>query len=124
MDLAADGAVIEATWDDFAVLVQQLGDKLTPIMHEFDSICGVPRDGLVVAVYLANLLNKPIVNEPTSTTLVVDTNTITGASLQGFWPRWGTAVIFWHAIGGSPNPDFYVERMDDLVIFPWEVAPA
>src|SRR3989344_5544025 len=104
-------------WSEFDKLTEQIiksGAK-------FDGIYGVPRGGLVLAVYLSHKLNIPLILYPTLNTLVVDDISDEGKTLSSLKNR-KIATLFstpWTKI----KPDWYVKTKSDKntwIIFPWE----
>jgi len=100
--------------------MRTIADKIDK--KKIRNIYGIPRGGLVPAVYLSHLLGLPIVIEPTGKeTLVVDDICDTGKTL-GAYQHFGytTATLYYHK--QSPvEPNIWIyEKKDQWIQFPWE----
>lgn len=89
--------------------------------NKFKSVYGVPRGGLVPAVYLSHLLDIPIVQQPEKGTLIVDDIIDSGQTLKMYHNmRYSTATIYYHT-QSLFEPDIWVYlKTDEWIMFPWE----
>lgn len=116
---------MEYTWEQFDEDVEKIIEWISSEKKIFDSIYGVPKGGLVLAVKLCNMLNLPLVLEKdkiTERTLVVDDISDNGRTLEPFRKRGNVIVtIFFHK-KTTVYPDFYLREKigNDWVNFPWD----
>lgn len=109
------------TWKEFDEMASQLVEKIKASNEKFDGIYGIPRGGIILAVYLSHRLNLPLLQNPTLNTLVVDDISDEGKTLLS-WQNRKIATLFstpWTSV----KPDWYVkmkEEKDSWLIFPWE----
>lgn len=101
--------------------------KLRPLLGRFDAIYGVPRGGLVLAVYLSYRLGKPLILEPeriARRTLIVDDIADSGETLRAILKRRKAfqVMTLYRTAGSELRPDFScrIKKKDDWIIFPWE----
>lgn len=102
-------------------LVQQIIDArwihIVPIKYVY----GVPKGGLPIAVHLAHYLNLEYIGDPDcypKETMIADDIADTGITLKEFGDR-VTATLFYKE-RSSVEPNFYVEKTDKWIVFPWE----
>jgi len=116
---------MEYTWEQFDEDVKKIIEWILSGKMTFDSIYGVPRGGLVLAVKLCNMLSLPLVLEGgkiTKKTLVVDDISDSGKTLEPFCKRGNIIVtIFFHK-QTTVYPDFCLREKigNDWVHFPWD----
>lgn len=120
--------MLPVTWEEFARDAEVVATQLVPYASNFKTICGVPRGGLVLAVYLSHYFDKPLVRsqEIDETTLVVDDNVVTGDTLAPYW-KLGCLTA---ALLVNPNAAliehaqtvgfFYARTTPEWPVFPWE----
>ena len=113
------------TRDSYTHLIYQLVEKIKLYEKRFDCVYGVPRGGLIPAVYISYQLNIPLktylnLNE---NVLIVDDICDTGKTFsnikkdsKGFLKF---ATLFKHK-DCDFNVDFYVEENDKWIVFPYE----
>jgi len=106
---------------DFLLAVQKIAKKTKKF--DINSICGIPRGGLVPAVYLSYLTGLPLRIEPKDAkTLIIDDIADTGQTLK-LHKRFKyskTATIYYHK-QSIVEPDIWIyEKKDDWILFPWE----
>lgn len=120
------------TWAKFDLACDQIAEKIKKL-GTINSVYGIPRGGLVLAVKLSHLLNlKLITNETgiTEKTLVVDDIADTGNTLQkllklycepkGFKPL--IATLYYHQ-KTKITPDVWIfEKKNAWIVFPWETS--
>ena len=100
-------------------------DKIAKKAEEWqvDSVWGIPRGGLVPAVYLSHRLDVPVdAFLSGDRCLLVDDISDSGKTLEAESANYyyKTATIFF-CRESCFEPDFWVyEKNDDWVIFPWE----
>lgn len=91
---------------------------------QFDNIYGVPRGGLVIAVYLSHLLDLPVVDSiRDGRTLIVDDIADTGKTLVELdkFKYSKIATLYYHE-QSMIYPDIWVYlKTDKWIQFPWEV---
>lgn len=113
------------TWQEFDEDVEKIAEWARD--KKFQSVYGIPRGGLILAVVLSHRLQIPQIfsaEDITKTTLVVDDISDTGKTLQVFEARLGfrptIATIFCHK-NTSQIPHFCLREKTEWIIFPWEV---
>jgi uncharacterized protein len=109
------------SWNEFDITVKLLANKIRESGVIINSIYGIPRGGLVVAVVLSHILNVPLITQLglRNETLIVDDIVDSGNTMI----RHGlTASLYWNP-KSIYKPKFYVyEKIDDKWIdFPWEL---
>jgi hypoxanthine phosphoribosyltransferase len=112
---------VKISWQDFEDMAHKLIKDIKSSKNKFDGIYGIPRGGLILAVYLSHQLNLPILAAPTKDTLIVDDISDEGKTLSSYKNRkiatlystsWTTVVPNWYARKKSSR--------DIWLIFPWE----
>ena len=121
------------TWEQFDYACQEIAKQVPKTITD---VYGIPRGGLIVAIRLSYLLNKPLilnVNEISQYTLAIDDISDTGKTLQQLrevcaradLENTGTshftiATLVYHK-QSKVIPDIWVyEKGDKYVNFPWE----
>lgn len=108
----------EYTWADF-------DDALSRVTKPVcDSLCPIPRGGLVFAVALSHKFNLPLVTRPTSTSILVDDIADSGKTLQEWKLLWHNcpSLVLLRRSSCSPIGITALDVIDnnDWVVFPWE----
>ena len=105
-------------YEDFVIGCQEIAISVDKKLIK--NIYGIPRGGLVLAVYLSHLLNIPIVDRPTGKeTLIVDDIADTGTTLNDF-KDYTIATLYYHK-QSKVKPDIWIyEKKDNWILFPWE----
>jgi hypoxanthine phosphoribosyltransferase len=113
-------------WHVVEEMIYKLAERLRDM--EISNIYGIPRGGLVVAIRLSHILNKPLITDlkdGDANTLIVDDVLETGATLAPFYDGgFKIAVLYWNS-NLEYNicfPDFYVKEKTskEWIDFPWE----
>lgn len=115
--------VIQLTWEGFDVGCLQLAQLISEDKRSFDSVYGVPRGGLFVAVRLSHLLNLPLVLSPKPGSLVVDDISDTGKTLMRHKNKGRTIVTLYTTPWTKVVPAYsaYSKLNENTwVEFPWE----
>jgi len=114
------------SWKNFDDYCNMLAEQIRKSKIKIKNIYGVPRGGLVVAVRLSHLLNKPMITnweDRVTETLIVDDCVDSGATLASpaCMRCWNIAVLFWNP-NASFEPKFYVspKSPEIWIVFPWE----
>lgn len=125
--------IVNMSWSQFETACKQIAKQVPP---DITDIYGIPRGGLVLAVRLSHLLNKPLIfdiGEISQNTLVCDDIADTGKRIQkliaecakldlegtGNW-NFKIATLVYHP-KSKIKPDIYVyEKGDQWCVFPWE----
>lgn len=88
---------------------------------KFHSVYGIPRGGLVPAVYISHMLDIPLVHQPQPGVLIVDDIADTGKTLSMFRQGQGNIATICYHKQSIVKPDRYIyEKTDEWVVFPWE----
>ena len=112
------------TWNQF----ESDCDKLTGLIKKsgkrIDSIYGIPRGGLILAVRLSHKLGIPIIMHDANIgkgTLIVDDITDTGETMMTFLGKKNhkTATLFYNP-ASKCAPTYFCRKKNGWVVFPWE----
>ena len=105
-------------WSDFDIAVKAIADAFPNIKE----IYGIPRGGLVLAVALSNLLDKPLVQYLAldKRVLVVDDICDTGKTLSRYRQLSTASIYTRHNSSFMPNFSYRILNTDQFVVFPWE----
>jgi len=113
--------VLEVSWFGFDEMLKTLEVKIKESKIKFDGVYGVPRGGMVMAVYFSHKLNLPILLYPTNETLVVDDISDNGITLQNIKHK-KIATLF-STDWTITKPDWFVDyklNKNEWIVFPWE----
>ena len=123
---------IKLTWLEFDKAVSDLVGQLTigNYLDKFDSIYGIPRGGLVLAVVLSHRLNKPLevlesIEDPflypiSSRILVVDDISDTGKTLLKLSPKLSATIHYNSSSRFRPTVWSLLKSDGNWIIYPWE----
>lgn len=111
------------SYAEFLKLTEKLIAQIEEAKIEFDSIHGVPRGGVALAIVLAKHFHKPLVTEPTQRTLIVDDIADSGKTLAKFGETYYTAVLYRNQ-NCKFQPTFFAETSTRWIEFPWEAGEA
>lgn len=120
---------LKYSWKEFDVDCQILAHRIKTLKIEVDEIYGVPRGGLVVAVALSHLLNKPLnlTGILKKNTLIVDDISDGGHTLLELnrFSKYNTATL-WIDNKTKFMPTIYcnLKGEKDWIVFPWEQLTA
>jgi len=114
------------------VLTTKLSKRIQKSKKQYNSIFGVPRGGLVVAVYLSHRLNLPIVDKTgiNEHTLIVDDICDSGSTLYEITKGLeigknlilDTACLFFREQKSKFKPTYWVaQAKKDWIVFPYEL---
>ena len=111
------------TWPMYELAVKQLVQQIKGSKKDFDSIYGIPRGGLCIAVSLSHRLNLPVVmrDEVNKNTLIVDDISDSGKTLVEFNDHIIATIYTTEGTLTVPNFFVFIKRFD-WIIFPWEEA--
>ena len=83
-------------------------------------VFGIPRGGLVLAVYLSYMLNLPLVTKPSKDSLIADDIADTGQTLKPY-KNYYIVTLYYHK-QSIVIPDIWIhEKKDKWIKYPWEV---
>lgn len=117
---------LDMSWEDFEYYVKTLANTIKRSHVKISNIYGVPRGGIVVAVRLSHLLDKPLIvkwEDRNPNTLIVDDCVDSGQTLAS--PAcdgtWKIAVLL-YCPNSSVRPNYFsgLKSKTTWVIFPWE----
>ena len=121
---------IKYTWQEFDKDSKNIAKKFMPYKSMIRDVYGVPRGGLVLAVKLAHLLNKPVLMEKRKIgrfTLVCDEISDTGKKLRQTltdkkYKVFGITTIFKREDNKFDKIDYFVKvkKINNWIDFPWE----
>lgn len=118
---------IDFTWKEFDKALEYLYEQIMSNTNgnEFDSIYGIERGGLILAVCLSHKLNIPLVRKIGRDTLIVDDINDTGKTLLELGKKNVLpAIATIHSKESSVIDSDYVYKLvenDVWVIYPWEL---
>lgn len=118
---------INFTWQEFDVAVESLYQQIIIDMADYDSIYGIERGGLILAVCLSHKLRIPLVREIRENTLVVDDINDTGKTLMILSNYINGAISAVATIHLKAQTEFnsdYIYRLvedDSWIVYPWEL---
>lgn len=93
---------------------------------KFNSVYGIPRGGLVLAIKISHLLNVPLVlnrEDITGRTLIVDDIVDSGGTIERFKALFGdhcTIATIYQGENSRVTPDFFLRVKRAWIVFPWE----
>ncbi len=116
---------IAVSWWDMSDLIKDLAEKIPFEVPLADSIYGIPRGGLIPAVWLSHSTGLPLVETIGRNTLVVDDMSDSGVTLSKM-PGQFTAVLYHkpHTSCFTPNVWSKLHEGDEWLVFPWEKLDA
>lgn len=94
--------------------------------RKFNSVYGIPRGGLVLAVKLSHLLDIPLVlnrDDITGHTLIVDDIADSGGTIERLRALFGShpaIATIYKGENSKVAPDFFLRAKKDWIVFPWE----
>jgi hypoxanthine phosphoribosyltransferase len=115
------------SWQEYDVLIHKIADKLktTTNYEKTTHVYGISRGGLILAVHLSHLLNKPLITELRTgesyyigNVILVDDISDTGKTLNKY-SGFITATLFYKSTS-KHKPTVYGEETTDFIVFPWE----
>jgi len=109
------------TWAQLDNAVGIIAEKLKDYRSRFDSVYGIPRGGLVLAVELSHRLDIPLFITCGPKSLVVDDISDSGKTLIPYQEA-GHVIATIHLVPSTlVHPDVWVHiRRADWVVYPWE----
>ena len=117
----------EMSWMMFELLVHELADKIRKSNVRIQSVFGIARGGLTIAIRLSHMLNLSYSTYEliSPRTILLDDISDSGRTLSVYkktFPLSPTATLIWKTTSIF-KPDFYaIEKSDDRwVVFPWEM---
>lgn len=117
--------IITMEWKEFEEIVSSIVDQIKESKIEISNIYGQPRGGLVFAVRLSHILEKPLILQSClvdKNTLWVDDVVDTGFTLKCIRSHYFVASLYYNP-DALFMPDFYylIKPKDSYIVFPWEV---
>lgn len=120
---------IQISWEDFGKVLKELKQKIINSGKKYKYVYGIPRGGVIIALYLSHKLNLKYLtlqhdyldDYNIEEVLIVDDIADTGETLKEFM-NFDIATIYrtpWSKI----NPTYSVwnkTNKDTWIIFPWE----
>lgn len=112
------------TWKQFESDCGKLADIIKQSSRKIDSLYGIPRGGLVLAVRLSHKLGLPLIIHHANigeNTLIVDDIADTGDTMVEFLGRkkYLTATLFYNS-SSKYTPAYFCRKKVGWVVFPWE----
>src|SRR3989338_122374 len=112
------------TWKQFESDCNKLAGLIKKSSWKFDSLYGIPRGGLVLAVRLSHKLGLPLIMNNANVgkgTLIVDDIADSGDTMIEFLrkKRYVTATLF-YSPSSKYTPTYFCREKTNWVVFPWE----
>lgn len=108
----------EYTWADFDYALSKVQKPVC------ESLCPIPRGGLIFAVALSHKFGLPLVSRPTTTSILVDDIADSGKTIQEWKLLWHNCptIVLLRRSSCSPVGITALDVIDnnDWVVFPWE----
>lgn len=106
------------TWEQFGSSLNILLSRIPKNKYKY--IFGIPRGGLIIAVWLSHQLKLPLIHQmfPHSEILIVDDIADTGKTLKVF-EAWDTATLYYKP-RSEIIPTYYAVETSDWIVFPYE----
>jgi uncharacterized protein len=124
---------VKVSWVEVGILVDTLALKILKSNHNFKSIYGIPRGGLIPAVMLSHRTGIPLsMGSIYEDTLIVDDICDSGVTFVEMYGKYQTELAFplnlkfaslhyrKHACSFTPTFHGYIIPNDDWIIYPWE----
>ena len=110
----------QLTWDQFDACVATLAQRWRD--RSFTGLYGVPRGGLCLAVALSHALDRPLLDSPDPSCLIVDDVYESGRTLNALHAQFPDACFL---VWMSKQPlDWWdaavIVTRDEWLVFPWE----
>lgn len=113
------------TWEEFEDDCIKLADLIKKSGKKFDSLYGIPRGGLIMAVRLSHKLGLSVIMHDANIgekTLVVDDIADSGNTMMQFLSdkkHHATATLFYNP-ASKHAPTYFCRKKDGWIVFPWE----
>jgi len=113
------------TWKQFERDCDKLAGLIKKSGKKFDSLYGIPRGGLVLAVRLSHKLGLSVIMHNSNIgdkTLIVDDIADSGDTMMEFLSnkkRYATATLFYNS-DSKHAPTYFCRKKTDWIVFPWE----
>lgn len=113
------------SWDEFESDCHKLASLIRKSGERFNSLYGIPRGGLILAVRLSHKLKLPVIMHDSNIgnrTLIVDDIADSGDTMIEFLSNkknYATATLF-HNPASKHTPTYFCRKKDSWVVFPWE----
>lgn len=112
------------TWEEFENDCNKLAGFIKKSSKKFDSLYGIPRGGLILAVRLSHKLGIPVIMHNANIgekTLIVDDIADSGDTMVEFLgkKKYVTATLFYNP-ASKHAPVYFCKEKTGWVIFPWE----
>ena len=112
------------SWDQFESDCNKIAGLIKKNGRKIDSLYGIPRGGLVLAVRLSHKLGLPLIMHNADIgkeTLIVDDIADSGDTMIGFLGRkkYVTATLFCNP-SSKYAPTYFCRKKTNWIVFPWE----
>jgi hypoxanthine phosphoribosyltransferase len=118
---------VHLNWGDIEWLVDRLIQQIIESGEQIDSICGLPRGGLIPAVMLSHKLNLPLVEieNISKKTLIVDDICDSGETFVKLYDEFPYSI--YACLHFKPHTSKFMPELwaasfesDSWVVYPWE----
>jgi len=115
------------TWDEYALAVEELAEKIKSSNRIYKALYGIPRGGLIPAVMVSHILDIPLAYSSQvaaaaiSEILAVDDIADSGGTCHEVAGRRGmdTAVVYKYN-DCKAEPTYFARLTPDWIVFPYE----
>ena len=116
---------VRYTWKQFESDCNKLSGLIKKGGKKVDSLYGIPRGGLILAVRLSHKLDLPVIMHDSNIgekTLIVDDIADSGDTMMEFLSNkkhYATATLFYNP-SSKHAPTYFCRKKTGWVVFPWE----
>ena len=115
------------TNDQFANSIMKLVELIRPHKDKYKFVYGIPRGGLIVAVWIAHQLEIEFISDvdlerlgPNSQILIADDIADTGVTLENYKYLSSDMATVYYKPRSIIKPIYYAEITNDWIVFPYE----
>jgi len=113
---------INMSWQEFEIAARDIANQIKQSGIKVSNIYGKPKGGIILAIRLVYLLNKPMISKPffsDEDTLYVDDIVDSGGTLHGI-SNYIACLYYNPQASFSPHFFHFIKPEDSWIVFPWE----
>jgi len=108
----------ELTYEKFLIACEKIAHRIKN--KGYQELYGLPRGGLIPAVYVSHITGIPITMQIEQDNILVIDDIVDSGKTMKDYNRFDTASIYYHKKSVF-EPDIWIyEKKDDWILFPWE----
>jgi hypoxanthine phosphoribosyltransferase len=111
--------IINFSYQEFIYAVNKLKEQILK-NKKIKNIYGIPRGGLVLAVYLSHKTNLPLTDQITKNTLIVDDISDSGKTLKSFINNFIATIHYCNNSLVKPSYYVFLKKENTWIVYPWE----